>query len=99
MDFFDRAGGVDDLDALRFGGGGFVISFGDALKERAVGLFNAVADERHRGLPRAQPLLADRQGDFEEQGEVGSGVTHGEVNDMANGRQVQLPAVTLIRRG
>src|SRR5437667_9666017 len=57
LDFFDRAAAIDGVDASRLGGRDGLVAFGHALEEFAVGFLDAVADERQRGLARAQSLL------------------------------------------
>ena len=47
LNFFNRADGVDDFDALRIFSGDGIVTFGDALEKRAIRFLHAITDERH----------------------------------------------------
>ncbi|MFM1943410.1 MAG: hypothetical protein RI897_2392 [Verrucomicrobiota bacterium] len=79
FDVVDGIGGVDGLDALGVDLGQGIETVFHALEEGEVGLFHAVAD----GLGGLAVLASggtDFDGDAEEEGEVGVGVTDGEVD-------------------
>ena len=58
-----------------------------------------IADEGQRSLARAQPVFADRLGNFQEHCQIRARVADGEIDDVLHGLQIELSTVALIRGG
>lgn len=95
---FDGAGGIERLDALGVGFGQSIETLFDALEEGVVGFFHTVADGLG-GLALQASGVTDFEGNPEEEGEVGLGVTYGEVDGALDVIQVEAAAVGLVGEG